>query len=315
MPREQAALDPGEVTASLHHASDRAPRAAQPPHRPGRTRSRARTGRLAPAAARSPAPARGRRRARPGRRPAPPSARSRGSRAAGRSQSPSATYGGLLTITSNGPAQTLAPAPLPEVCPRRQAKPLGIAPRDRERRGAVVDAEPGRARQLGQQRQQQTTRADAQVEDAQRAAADRAAAPAPPRRPSRSRGAGSGPPDRPRSAGSRTPSRQGGRRPARARAGAVPAHRARASCAALSVSRPPAMSAARSTPGRGSQQQPGLRARALDARRGEPRGNLSGQITRASCCPSVRRAEYATVDSHGAQATSGGCQHSTESWP
>ena len=64
--------------------------------------------------------------------------------------------------------QTFAPAPLPEVCSRRQAKPLGVAPRDRQRCGAVVDPEPGRARQLGQQREQQTSGAHAEVEQAQR---------------------------------------------------------------------------------------------------------------------------------------------------
>ena len=137
-------------------------------HRPDRIRSRARIGRFAPAAARNPAPARDRRRVPSG--PATSAAFGSKLRISGcrPSQSPSATYGGLLTITSNGPARPSPQRPCRKSARARQAKPPGIALSDRERRGAVVDPEPGRPRQLGQQREQQATGADAEVEQAQR---------------------------------------------------------------------------------------------------------------------------------------------------
>ena len=171
--------------------------------------------------------------------------------------------------------QTFAPAALPEVCPGRQAKSLGIAPRERQRGGAVVDPEPGRPRQLGQQREQQAAGADAEVEQAQR---PRAIGQLRQHRLDHGLGRGARDQDRRADLEAQAPelllAKEVGDRFAR-EAAACQGLQARPLCGAEPV-HPAGHERGAFGPGCSRQQQPGLRARALDAGRGEPRGNLSG---------------------------------------
>ena len=143
-----------------------------------------------------------------------------------------------------------------------------------ERRGAVVDAEPDRVRQLREQRQQETARARAEVEDAQRR---RPVADLVERRLDHGLGLGPRDQDRRTDLEAQAPellrAQDVGDRLARSPAphqgferrflfGAERRRRARHQGRALDS-------------GRGGKEEPGLAARVLDAGGGKARGKLS----------------------------------------
>ena len=258
-----------------HHPPGPARRAAQRPHRPGRTRSRARTGRLAPAAARSPAPARDRRRARPGRRPAPPSARSRGSRAAGRpSRPPPRTADCSRSHRMDPPdlrPSALAGSLLARARPSRSALRRAIAS------AAALSSTPSPVAR-GSSDSSASSRQPEPTPRSSRRSGRCAIGQLRKHRLDDRLGLGARDQDRRTDLEAQAPelllAKEVGDRFTR-EAASYQRIQARLLCGAQRV--PPAgHERGAFDPGRSGQQQPGLRARALDARRGEPRGNLSG---------------------------------------
>ena len=192
-----------------------ASRTAGGPPRPDRRRSRAPAIRLASGDRGAPATTR-----RMASSPSAPANSARGSHSAtdaSRSASPSATYGGLLTITSNrSPAGSASNHDRcrPGRC-GRPADPRQVRTSDCERVVADV-GDPDRRpleRQLGRQRQPDRARAGAEVGDRRGGATPRPAR-SPTRRRARSPAAGSAP-------GGRPPGRGGGSPPYRARTAAA----------------------------------------------------------------------------------------------